>query len=134
MYNTIEDGSSLEILLDDVSPETLFTESLLALSDVLSEATGGTQVTHEVQVAASDLQGLLTAWVEELVRLAESDGFIPERVYKERLESSSFRAMVAGERSIPRAEIRGVTCRAVELKRLDDGAWAARVSLHAGAE
>jgi SHS2 domain-containing protein len=134
MYNTIEDGSSLEILLDDVSPETLFTESLLALSDVLSEATGGTQVTHEVQVTASDLRGLLMAWVEELVRLAESDGFIPERVYKERLESSSFKAMVAGERSIPQSEIRAVTCRGVELKRLDDGAWAARVSLDAGAE
>ncbi len=129
MYNTIEHDSSVELLIEDVNPETLFTESLLALSDVLSEATGGTAVTHEILVTAEDLGGLLTAWVEELVRLAEGDGFVPERVYKERLESSSFKAMVAGERSIPQSEIRAVSCRGVDLRRLDDGAWAAQVIL-----
>lgn len=131
MYETDEHGSLVELLIEDVDPEGLFTESLLALSDVLSDATGGKPVTHEVQLAAGDLQGLLRKWVDELIRLAESDGFVPERAFKERLGSSSFRARIAGEREIPQDEIRSVTCREVEMKRLDDGAWAARVTLDA---
>lgn len=131
MYTTVDHKSEVELLIEDVSPEALFTEALLALSDVLSEAKGGMPVTHEIQVSAPDLQALVAGWVKELVHLAESDGFVPERVEKLRLESSSVKAVVAGERSIPEDMIRVVTCRGVEVKRLEDGAWGARVILDA---
>lgn len=131
MYTTVDHTSEVELLIEDVSHEALFTESLLALSDVLSEAKGGKPVTHEIQVRAPDLPALVEGWVKELVHLAESDGFVPERVEKLRLESSSFKAVVAGERSIPQDMIRAVTCRGVEMKRLEDGALAVRVILDA---
>lgn len=131
MYNTVEHASSVELDIEDSDPQALFTESLLALSDVLSDATGGTAVTHDVRVEGRDVEGLLVEWVNELIRLAENDGFVPERVYKERFEGTSFSAKVAGERGIPQDRIRVVTCRSVQMKRLDDGAWAARVVLEA---
>ena len=65
--------------------------------------------------------------------MAEEDGFVPERIDKERLEQGGFRARVAGERGIPADRIRRLECRSVGLRRLDDGAWAARVKLDAPA-
>lgn len=131
MYNTIEHATSVELMVEDVDDVALFPETLLALRDVLSDASGGTPVTHEVAIAGPDLQGLLVEWVNELVRLAEEDGFVPERIDKERLEQGGFRARVAGERGIPADRIRRLECRSVGLRRLDDGAWAARVKLDA---
>ena len=129
MYTTVDHATSIEIDIEDVDPDALFSESLLALSDVLSDAGSGTAVTHEVQVSGPDLEGLLVAWINELVHLAEDDGFVPERAYRERLDEETFRARVAGERGIPRERIREVRCRSVGLKQLDDGAWSARVKL-----
>lgn len=129
MYNWLEGDAEIELLIEDVTPEAVFAEALLALGDALSEATHGTPVTHEVALSAEDLPALLAAWMNELVNLAERDGFKPERVEKLRIEGSSLRARVAGERSIPQSEIKAVTYHGVEMKRLDDGAWAARVTL-----
>jgi len=129
MYNTVDNGSSIEIDVEDVDREALFRETLLALSDVLADAGGGTAVTHEVEVSASDLDGLLVAWVNELIRLAAADGFVAERAYRDRLAATSFGARVAGEGGIPTERIRDVSCRSVGIKRLDDGAWSVRVHL-----
>jgi SHS2 domain-containing protein len=129
MYNTVDTGSSIEIDVEDVDREALFGETLLALSDVLADAGGGTAVTHEVEVSASDLDGLLVAWINELIRLAAADGFVAERAYRDRLAATSVRARVAGERGIPAERIRDVSCRSVGIKRLDDGAWSVRVHL-----
>ena len=134
MYNTIEHAASVELMVEDVDDVALFPETLLALRDLLSGANGGTPVTHEVTIEAPDLQGLLVEWVNELIRLATDDGFIPERIDKERLEQGSFRARVAGERGFSADQIRRLECRTVGLRRLDDGAWAARVMLNTPAK
>jgi len=133
MYNTVDNGSSIEIDVEDVDREALFGETLLALSDVLADAGGGTAVTHEVEVSASDLDGLLVAWVNELIRLAAADGFVAERAYRDRLAATSFGARVAGEGGIPTERIRHVSCRSVGIKRLEDGAWSVRVHLDSAA-
>ena len=129
MYEVLEHDSSAEIIIEDVEPVGLFTESLLGLSDVLSKATGGTPVTHEVRLGPAKMEALLEAWLRELVRLAEDDGFVPDRLDKERLENTTFSARIAGVRGVPRAEIRAVRFRGLETKRLDDGAWAAKATL-----
>lgn len=131
MFETVEGDSGSELLIEDVNAEALFSEALVALSSVISDASGGTPVTHQVQVGGDDLEGLLRAWVEELLRLAASDGFVAERAFKERMGKASFRAEVAGERGLPADAIRPLRCRDVVLERLDDGAWAARIVLGA---
>lgn len=132
MYEIEEHGSTVEVIVEDVDPAGLFIESLLGLSDVLSGTTGGTPVTHEVLLGPADVEGLLEAWLAELLRLADEDGFVPERLDKERLESTTFSARIAGVRGVPREEIRAVRLRGVETKRLDDGAWAARTTMEVG--
>jgi SHS2 domain-containing protein len=129
MFETVATESGVELLIEDVNAEALFSESLVALSSVVSDATGGTPVRHEVQVGGEDMEGLLRNWLDELLRLAASDGFVAERAYKERMGKASFRAEVAGERDLPRDRIRSLRCRDIVLERLEDGAWALRVVL-----
>jgi SHS2 domain-containing protein len=128
LYRWAEHTSEIELLIEDDSPEAVFTEALVALGDVLSEARGGEPVTHEVGISAPDLPALLAGWMEELVYLAETDGFIPERVAKLELEGTSLVAVVAGERSVPQSLIKAVTYHRLELKRAN-GTWRARVVL-----
>jgi SHS2 domain-containing protein len=129
MFETVEGDSGVELLVEDVNAEALFSEALVALSSVVSDATGGTPVTHPVQVVGDDLEQQLRAWVAELLRLASADGFVAERAFKERVGRGGFRAEVAGERGLPPERIRDLRCDEVVLERLDDGAWAARIVL-----
>lgn len=132
MYEIDRHGSTAEIVVEDVDPQALFTEALLALSDLLSEGKGGTPVTHEVLLGPGEFEGLLEGWLRELVRLAEEDGFLPERLDKERLERETYSARVAGVRGMPPEEIRPLRFRGLETKRLEDGAWAAKATLELG--
>lgn len=124
-------SSSVEVSIEDVNPEALFTESVIALSDLLSDAAGGTAVTHVVELRGKDLRALLAAWIDELLKLTDRDGFVPERVEKLRLGPNVLTARVAGERGFLAGVIRRLVHEAVELKRLEDGAWDLRIRLGA---
>jgi SHS2 domain-containing protein len=128
MYRWREHGSQLELLIEDESPEAVLTEALVALGDVLSEARGGEAVTHEMRIDAPELSALLAAWIKELVHLAETDGFIPERVVRMEFEDSSVEATVGGERSVPQRLIKAVAYSGLELQK-EDGTRRARVVL-----
>jgi SHS2 domain-containing protein len=128
VYRWVEHTSELELLIEDTSAEAVFTEALVALGDLLSEAPGGEAVTHEIEVGAADLPALLAAWMDELVFLAEMDGFIPERVVKIELEEGRVSAVVGGERSVPQSLIKAVTYHRLEMGRAN-GDWRARVVL-----
>ncbi len=131
MYHVDHRGSEIELEIEAVEIEGVFTDALLALGDVYADATAarGRPTTHAVVVGADDLPGLLAAWVARLVELAENEDFVPERVEKLRLAGSDLNALVAGERSIPRDLIAGVASDRVGMRRLQDGAWSAAIVL-----
>jgi len=64
------------------------------------------------------------------VQLAESDGFIPERLNRIDVDVEGFgvAAVVAGERSVPRSAIRDLALERIEMNRAG-GSWRARVVL-----
>lgn len=128
MYRWVEHTSEIELLIEDESPEAVFTEAMVALGDVLGEARNGQPVTHEVRIGAPDLAALLAAWMEELVYLAETDGFVAQRIERLELEPETLEALVGGERSVPRSLIKAVTYHRLEMERADGG-WRARVVL-----
>ena len=132
MYELHEGDREIELRIEDVDPQGVFSEALIALGDVFSEAAAakGTPVTHEVVLAAADLSTLLADWVRELVRLAEAENFIPERIAKLRLAGTTIRAVVAGERAVPRDLIKAVAYDRVEMAQTEDAAWSATVILH----
>lgn len=83
---------------------------------------------HEIAVSAPDRPALLAEWLSELVFLAETEGFVPERVVHFELVESSLLASVEGRRGTPRHLVKAVTYHRLELSE-KDGRWQGRVVL-----
>jgi SHS2 domain-containing protein len=66
--------------------------------------------------------------LEELVYLAETDGFVPKRVVRMQLEGTRLVAVVGGVRSVPQSLIKAVTYHRLEMRRAN-GTRSARVVL-----
>jgi SHS2 domain-containing protein len=128
VYRWVEHTSEVEVLIENDSPTAVFIEALVALGDLLTDERGGEPLTHEVRARAPDLAALLAEWLSELVYLAETDGFIPERVLEIELTETSLEARVAGQRTRPQTVVKGVTYHGLELTDAHGG-WRARVVL-----
>jgi len=128
VYRWLDHTSEAELWIEDESPKAVLGEAAIALGDLLGERKGE-PLTRRVSVGASDLPTLLAEWLGELVYLAETDGFVPERVIEMDLSDSSVEALVAGQRTAPQTLVKGVTYHRLELEQDDDGAWHARVVL-----
>jgi len=129
MYRWLDHTSERELWIEDEDPEAILGEAAIALGELLREHPGGEPVTHPVSLSASDLPTLLVEWLEELVYLAENDGFVPERVLKMDLSGSAVEAVVAGKRTMPQTLVKGVTYHRLEFEQGEGGAWHARVIL-----
>jgi SHS2 domain-containing protein len=131
VFHVTERPDEIEMKIHDVDLEGLFDDAVLALGDVFSDAAAapGRPVTHEVEVTAGDTPALFAAWIRELVALAETEGFVPERVEKLALANDAVRARVAGERGIARELIKDVASHRIEVEALEDATWSASVVL-----
>jgi SHS2 domain-containing protein len=130
VYRWLEHTSEAELWIEDETAEAVLVEAAIALGDLLGERSGGEPVSHAISARADDLPALLVEWLSELVYLAESDGFVPERVAEISLADSSVRATVAGRRLEPQSLVKGVTYHRLEMAQEGDGGpWRARVVL-----
>jgi SHS2 domain-containing protein len=129
MYRWLDHTSERELWIEDENPEAVLGEAAIALGDLLREHPGGEPVTHRVSVSATDLPTLLAEWLGELVYLAETDGFVPERIVEMDFSGSAVAAVVAGQRTAPQTLVKGVTYHRLEFERGEEGAWHARVIL-----
>jgi len=129
VYRWLEHTSEAELWIEDESPAAVLGEAAIALGDLLGVHPRGEPVTHRVRLTASDLPTLLADWLGELVFLAETDGFVPERVVEMELAGSSVDAVVAGQRTAPQTLVKGVTYHRLEFTQDGDRSWHARVVL-----
>jgi SHS2 domain-containing protein len=81
---------------------------------------------RSVLAAASDRPALLAAWLEELLFLAESSGFVPFAIERLRLDAQRLEATVAGQTGRPRPLVKAVTYHRLEFAPTDRG-YRARV-------
>ena len=128
MYGWVDHTAELELRVEAPSAEEVFADALAAVGELLGDEQQGELVRHTVEVQARDAAALLAAWIEELVFLAESDGFVPERLAALALEPERLRATVEGRRGRPPHLVKAVTYHGLELRREND-AWRARVVL-----
>jgi SHS2 domain-containing protein len=129
MYRWLDHTSERELWIEDESPKAVLGEAAVALGELLREHRRGEPVTHRVSVTAADPPALLAEWLGELVYLAETDGFVPERVVEMDLSDSSLEATVGGQRTTPQTLVKGVTYHRLEFERDGEKAWHARVVL-----
>jgi SHS2 domain-containing protein len=127
-YEWVDHTSELELQIEAAEEADVFREALAALGELLGEAPGGEPAHHRVSVGAPDRGTLLAEWLSELAFLAETEGFVPERVERLQLTEDALDATVAGRRGIPPPLVKAVTYHRLGMWR-DGEIWRARVVL-----
>jgi SHS2 domain-containing protein len=130
MYTWVEHTGELEVRIESETEEGVFEDALAALRELLSEegSAHGEPLRREVAVEARDRGGLLAAWLDELVFLAERDGLIPERATDMALDDQRMSAVVEGRRGEPPHLVKAVTYHRLAFERVG-GRWCATLVL-----
>jgi SHS2 domain-containing protein len=128
MFRWVDHTSELELEIEAPTESSVFEEGARALSELLGPARDECSVRRQLSVAAPDRPALLAAWLEELVFLAESEGFVPMSVEAIELEPAQVAATVAGAIGGPPPLIKAVTYHRLEFAPTGSG-YSARVVL-----
>jgi SHS2 domain-containing protein len=108
------------------SAAAVFVESLAALGELIAVEDATEPARHEISASAPDRATLLAEWLNELVYLVETEGFVPEGVEGLDLRENSLAAAVTGRRGSPPHLVKAVTYHRLAMWE-ENGAWRARV-------
>lgn len=126
MYEWVEHTSEAELRIEASSEEEVFADALAAYREL---ATGdGEDAVEEIALQAPDRADLLARWIDELVYLADSRGFLPERVLELEVGPDALRATVAGRAGEASSTVKAVTYHDLAFG-FDGSRWHARVVL-----
>ena len=126
MYRWVEHTAELELAIEAGSESEVFADALAGYAELVGPA-DGPHASHEVEAEAPDRAALLAAWLEELVFLAETEAFVPERA-EIALRPGGLHARVSGRRGDPPHIVKAVTYHDLEFSPAGTG-WRARVVL-----
>jgi SHS2 domain-containing protein len=127
-YRFVEHVGELELELHAPTEAGVFAAALGALAELIADGGPGEPAEHGVELSGADPALLLVDWLDELVYLAETAGFVPERVSSLEVDDGGLRARVAGFRGSPRHLVKAVTLHRLDLHEDADG-WRGRVVL-----
>ena len=125
-YRFAEHGGEVEIELEGATERDIFASALAAFAELTADAGDRRRAEREVEIEAQDAAMLLVDWINELVILAEHDGFIPERLRAFELDGTRLRAEIAGRTGPTRDLVKAATLHGLELHRTAAG-WRGRV-------
>jgi SHS2 domain-containing protein len=128
MYEWVEHTAELELRLEAETLEGLFRDGLAAFSELLGEDPVGEPVQHPVSASGPDPPTLLAEWLNELVFLAETEGFVPEAAERLEVTADTVDALVRGRRGSPPPLVKAVTYHRLTAERRN-GVWTATVVL-----
>jgi SHS2 domain-containing protein len=126
-YEWVDHTAELELHVEAPSEELVLHHSMGALAELLGSASGPRR-THQIDLDATDRATLLAEWLEELVFLAETEGFVPEEA-EIVLRNTSLHAVTRGRTGEPRPLVKAVTYHGLRFEQREDGVWQARVVL-----
>jgi SHS2 domain-containing protein len=127
VYRWVEHTAELQLSIQAATEREVFEDALGALGELWG-AGGGEVERRAVSVDAPDRPALLAAWMEELVFLAESEGFVGARVEALELSPERVEARVAGALSEPPPIVKAITYHDLVFERAGGG-YVARVVL-----
>ena len=128
VYRWVEHTAELELRIDAPTQAALFADALDAFEELGRDEARGAQARHDVVVTAADPAVRLADWLEELVFLAETEGFVPERLVSLDLADDGLRSRIEGRRGRPAHLVKAVTYHDLAVEEREDG-WHARVVL-----
>ncbi len=130
-FEVIEHTADVGIIAYGRSLEELFANAAIGMMSFLIDLASVRLVQQRTVTAdADDREGLLIAWLNELLVLLNADGFVPGRFTVRDLTDTQLRAEVAGEPVDPtrhhfHLDVKAATYHSLEIKQ--DGLWQARV-------
>ena len=130
MYRFVDHTAELELELEADSAEGVLEEALRAFAELVEDEDAESShetVERPVDIAAADLPGLLAAWFDELLFLADAEQLVPEAADVS-ITDSRATGVVRARRSQPRPLVKAVTLHRLRF-RAENGVWRARVVL-----
>ncbi|HEY6395945.1 MAG TPA: archease [Solirubrobacteraceae bacterium] len=121
MYRWVEHTAELELAIEASNEREVLEEALVALAELLAARADGAPSSRRVVVTAFDRPALLAGWLEELVFLAESEGFVPTAVDSIELRDDGLEATVAGVIGDPPPLVKAVTYHRLAFEPALDG-------------
>ena len=129
MYRWIEHTAELELAIEAATEEDVFRQAVAAFAELVDGGNGTEPVERRIELAADETSELLADMLDELVWLADAQGFVPAQVTEIALEGRELSATVRGHQGNPRPIVRAATRHRLALERLAGGRWQARVVL-----
>ena len=114
MYRWVDHTAEVELEIEAPTEREVLADALMALAELLGFAAAGDQ-RREVAASSPDRAALLAAWLEELVLLAESEGFVATSLEDLSLTRDSLTAVVSGLVGDPPALVKAVTYHRLEF-------------------
>jgi SHS2 domain-containing protein len=128
MYRWVEHTAELELRIDAPTEEGLFADALEAFGELVGRDPTGEPARHDVTLDSEDRAVRLVEWLEELVFLAETEDFVPERLAALELDDGELRAEIEGRRGLPSHLVKAITYHGLAVEERADG-WHARLVL-----
>ena len=127
MYRWVDHTAEVELEITAPTEAGVFADALAALAELLAVEGEGTEE-RRIEVSAPDRPALLVAWLEELLFLAESEGFEPTGVESIALEDDQLEAVVRGRLGDPPPLVKAATYHGLAFEAGGSG-YLARVVL-----
>jgi SHS2 domain-containing protein len=132
LFRWVDHTAELELEIEGASEHEVLADALAALSELLTTDAGASSSSERAErtvvVSAADRPALLAAWLEELVFLAESEGFVPTGIEALELSQDELSASVAGLIDDPPPLVKAITYHRLLFAPAGDG-YVARVVL-----
>lgn len=125
-YRWIDHTGEVELLIEGSSEEEIFADALRAFRELA--AGEGEPATRVIALEAAGRSDLLARWLEELIYLADAEGFVPEQVSEIEVERDGLRAEVEGRVGSSSPLVKAVTYHGLEFG-FDGERWRAHVVL-----
>lgn len=125
-YRWVDHTGEVELVIEAWSEEEIFADALSAYRELA--AGEGEPAGRVIAVEGSGRADLLARWLEELIYLADAEGFVPERVVEIEVERDGLRAEVEGRVGFASPLVKAVTYHDLEFA-FDGRRWHARVVL-----
>jgi SHS2 domain-containing protein len=120
LYRWVDHTAEVELWIEARSERDVLSEAMLALHELLGGGPDSGQ-RRTVSVAAADRPALLAGWLEELVYLAESEGFLAGRLDDLTLREDGLEATVSGSIGDPPPLVKAVTYHRLAFEPRDAG-------------
>lgn len=126
MYRWVDHTGEVELVIEGSSEEEVFADALRAYRELA--AGEGEPAARVIVVEGADRADVLVRWLEELIYLADAEGFVPERVQAIEVRRDAVRAEVEGRVGSASPLVKAVTYHDLEFA-FDGARWHARVVL-----